>query len=140
MAVPVQRRAIRTSRQRYPSSIEDGFDVAADLPKDGYQALDGVGAAERAPQLVGQTETDDGEHFIQAFEDRSRDARRIVIEPARQVLENPLGLLGGRAVPGLTQHLLDPGMQRRVEPLNDVSPLVHLAALDECEAAEGVAH
>ncbi len=57
-----------------------------------------------------------------------------MIEPTRQVLENPLGLLGGRVIPGLTQYLLDPGVQRRVEPLDDIAPLVHLAALDEREA------
>src|ERR1019366_7144320 len=97
--------------------ISPTFDVAADLPEDSHHALDRVGAAERAPQLVGQTQADHGEHFVQPFVDRSRDARGIVIEPTRQAPENPLGLLGGRTVPGLTQHLLDPGVQRRVEPL-----------------------
>ena len=50
--------------------IAPTFDVAADLPEDGHQALDGVGAAERASQWVGQTKADDGEHFVQAFVDR----------------------------------------------------------------------
>ena len=36
-----------------------------------------------------------------------------MIEPTRQVLENALGLLSSRTVPGLTQHRLDPGVQRR---------------------------
>jgi hypothetical protein len=59
-----------------------------------------------------------------------------VIEPPRQVLENALGLLGDRAVPGLTQHLLDPSVQRRIEPLDDIASLMHLAALDQREATE----
>src|SRR5262245_36673493 len=66
--------------------IAPTFDIATDLPQHGHQALYGVGAAERAPQLVRQTETDHGEHFIEPFEDRSRDARGIMIEPPRQVL------------------------------------------------------
>jgi hypothetical protein len=33
------------------------------------------------------------------------DARGIMIEPTRQVPENPLSLLGGRTVPSLTQYL-----------------------------------
>jgi hypothetical protein len=58
----------------------------------------------------------------------------MVIERSRQVLENPLGLLGGRTVPRLTQHFLDPGVQGRIEPVDDVAPLVHLAALDQRKA------
>jgi hypothetical protein len=61
-------------------------------------------------------------------------------EPTRQVPENALGLLGGRTVPSLTQHLLDPGVQRRVEPLDDIASLAHLAALNQREATKGVAH
>ena len=60
-----------------------------------------------------------------------------MIEPTRQVPENPLGLLGGRTIPCLTKDLLDPGVQRRVEPLDDIASLVHLAALDQREAPEG---
>ena len=46
--------------------IAPTFDVAADLPEDGHQALDSVGASERASQWDGQTKADDGEHFVQA--------------------------------------------------------------------------
>src|SRR5438093_4447969 len=84
------------------SCIAPAFDVAANLPQHGNQALDRVGATERAAQLLRQAQPDHGEHFIEPFEDRSRDARSIVIEPPRQVLKNTLGLLGGRAVPSLT--------------------------------------
>ena len=63
-----------------------------------------------------------------------------MIKPTRQGPENALGLLGGRAVPSLTQYLLDSGMQRRVKPLDDIASLVHLAALDQRKATEGVAH
>src|SRR4029450_3759002 len=98
------------------SCTAPAFDVAANLPQHGDQALDRVGATERAAQLVRQAQPDHGEHFIEPFEDRSRDARSIVIEPPRQVLKNTLGLLGGRAVPSLTYHLLDGSVQRWVEP------------------------
>ena len=40
--------------------IAPTFDVAADLPQHSHQALDRVGAAERAPQLVRQAQADDG--------------------------------------------------------------------------------
>src|SRR5271165_4187321 len=63
-----------------------------------------------------------------------------MIEPTRQVPENPLSLLGGRTVPSLTQYLLDSGMQRPVEPLDDIASLVHLAALDQSEVPKGVAY
>ena len=52
-----------------------------------------------------------------------------MIEPTRQVPENPLSLLGGRTVPSLTQYLLDSGMQRRVEPLEEDVPLERLIAM-----------
>ena len=67
--------------------IAPTFDVVADLPQHGHQALDRVGSAERTPQLIGQTQADHGEHFIQPFVDRSRDARSMVIEPTRQAPE-----------------------------------------------------
>ena len=116
------------------------FDVAADRPQHGHQTLDRIGAAKRAPQLIRQAEEDHGEHFVQSFENRSRDARGIMVEPTRQVPENPLSLLSGRTVPSLTQYLLDAGMQRRVEPLDDIASLVHLAALDQSEVPKGVAY
>jgi hypothetical protein len=47
--------------QRY-SFIAPAFDVATDLPQHGHQALDRIGAAERAPQFVGQAEPDHGTH------------------------------------------------------------------------------
>jgi hypothetical protein len=50
-------------------SIPITFAVAADLPHHRHQALDRVGAPERAPQSIRQTEADNGEHFIQSFED-----------------------------------------------------------------------
>ena len=81
--------------------IAPALDVAADLPEHRHQALDGIGATQRASQRIRQAETDDGEHLVEPFEDRRRDARRIAIEPARQVPEYPLRLLGRRAVPGL---------------------------------------
>jgi hypothetical protein len=74
------------------------------------------------------------EHFVEFFEDRSRDTRGLVIEPPRQVPQNAFGLLISRAVPGLTQHLFDAGVQQRVEPSNNIAPLVHLAALDQRKA------
>ena len=55
--------------QRHPC-ITPTFDVAADLPQHGHQALDRVGAAKRAPKFRRQTQTDHGEHFVQTFEDR----------------------------------------------------------------------
>ena len=45
-----------------------------------------------------------------------------MIEPTRQVPENPLGLLGGRAVPGLTQSLLARAWQRRLHLSVPASP------------------
>ena len=81
------------------------FDVAADRPQHGHQTLDRIGAAKRAPQLIRQADADHGEHFVQSFEDRSRDARGIMIEPTRQVPENPLSLLGGSCA-GISERVL----------------------------------
>src|ERR1044072_6657481 len=103
--------------------VEPTFDVAADRPRKGHQTLDRIGAAKRAPQLITQADADHGEHFVQSFVDRSRDDRYIMIEPSRQVPENPLSLLGRRTVPSLTQYLLDSGMQRPVERLDGMRPL-----------------
>ena len=61
--IDTQNKPLESSG-RYAKKKEDD---AADLPQHGHQALDRVGAAERAPQLIRQTQADHGEHFIQPF-------------------------------------------------------------------------
>ena len=55
-------------------------------PEDGHQALDSVGASERASQWAGQTKADDGEHFVQAFVDRSPARPAPILDGASNLL------------------------------------------------------
>src|SRR5262245_43624228 len=132
MAVAVHRNAIRASRQRLTlrqtcRSTAIRLSIALVQPSERRSSF---GRPNRITVSISSS----------PFEDRSRDARSIMIEPTRQVAQNALGLFGGRAVPGLTQHLLDAGVQRRVKPLDDIASLVHLAALDQRKVTEGVTH
>lgn len=50
-------------------------------------------AGEPAAQLLRQAEPDHCQHFIESFEDAGRDAWRHLFQPARQIADQPPGLL-----------------------------------------------
>jgi hypothetical protein len=68
------------------------------------------------------------------------DAGRLLLQPAGEVPDQPLGLIGVVQFPRLTQRLANRGMQRLGQTLQDVASLVDLAALDRGMAAEGLAN
>jgi hypothetical protein len=49
--------------------------------------LDRVGAGERAPQRRRQLEADDGQHLVEPFENTGGDARRLLVEPAGEIVQ-----------------------------------------------------
>ena len=91
--------------------VPPAFDVAGDLAHRAEGVLDDVGAGERAPELVRQAETDDGEDLVQPLQDAARDARFLMLQTPRQVAQQPFGLVCVVLVPGLTERLLDARMQ-----------------------------
>src|SRR5437763_17092103 len=81
--------------------VTPAFDVAADAPDGAVHVLDDVGAGERASKFQGQTEPRDGEDLVDTFQDARGYAGRLAFEPASEVPDQLLGLLGVVQLPGL---------------------------------------
>ena len=52
------------------------------------------GAGERAPELYRQAEAVDGQHLVEPFEDAGGDTGRLLIKPAGEITQQPLGFIG----------------------------------------------
>ena len=65
------------------------------------------------------------------------NAGRLVLEPAGEIAQQPLGFVSVVELPGLSQRLAHRGMQRLGQALDHVAGLVNLAALDRRVPAEG---
>lgn len=61
-------------------TIPAAFDIPADLPDDVVHRLDDVGAGRGPPQVVRQTEPDQGRKFIATLENGSGHIRRVLFE------------------------------------------------------------
>ncbi len=85
--------------------IAPALDVVADLSNRSQRVLDHVGAGERAPEFMGQAETDDGEDFVQALENAPRDPRFLLLQTPGQVAQQPFGLVRVVLVPSQHQKL-----------------------------------
>ena len=124
---------------RRHAGVTPAFDVAADAPDGAVHVLDDVGAGERAPEFRGQAEPRDREDLVDAFQGARGDARRLAFEPASEIPDQLLGLLGVVQLPGLAQRLPDRDMEVLGQALDNVAGLVNLAALDRRVAAESLA-
>ena len=92
--------------------VPPAFDIAADATDRAHHVLDDVGAGQRAAQLGRKAEADDGQDFVEALQDAGGDAGSLLLQPAGEVLDQPLGLIGVVQFPRLTQRLANRGMQR----------------------------
>ena len=119
--------------------IAPAFHVAADPPQRAHHVLDDVGAGQRAAQLDRQPEPDDRQHLVDALQDAGRDTGRDLLQPARQVADQPFRLRRVIQFPRLTQHLAHRGMKMLGKTFQDVASLVDLAALDRRVLAERLA-
>src|SRR3954470_16172552 len=118
------------------AGVTPAFGVAADAADGSVYVFDDVGAGERASEFQRQTEPRDGEDLVDTFQDAGGDARRLAFEPASEVPDQLLGLVGVVQLPGLAQRLPDRTMEVLGQALDDVTGLVNLAALDRRVAAE----
>src|SRR5258705_331001 len=110
--------------------------VAADATHGAHDILHDVGACERAAKFLWQAESRDGEDLVEALQNARRHARSVVFQPAREIADQLLGLLGVVPLPSLSQHAANSGMQRLRQPLHDVASLVNLAPLNQRLAPE----
>ena len=85
---------------------------------------------ERPAQLGRQAQAGDGQDLVEPLEAARRHARRLDLEPARQIAQQPLGLAGIADLPGLPESTADSGVMLGLAPVGDVAGLVDLAALD----------
>ena len=99
--------------------------VAADATHGAHDILHDVGACERAAKFLWQAESRDGEDLVEALQNARRHARSVVFQPAREIADQLLGLLGVVQLPSLSQHAANSGMQRLRQPLHDVASLVN---------------
>src|SRR5262249_61157389 len=65
--------------------------VSAYAPHRAHGILDDVGTGERAPQLLRQSKSRDGEDFVDAFQDRAGDTRPFSFETLSGVAKQPFG-------------------------------------------------
>src|SRR3974390_760927 len=112
------------------------FDVPADTSHRTHDILDDIRAGKRTAQFLRKLEPRDGKHLVKPFQDRSRNALPIMFETAREIANEPFGLLGIIHFPGLSQDSSYRGVHRFWQPLQNVAGLVHLAALDRGMASE----
>src|SRR6516162_3351298 len=109
--------------------------VAADATHGAHDILHDVGACERAAKFLWQAESCDGEDLIEALQNARRHAWSVVFQPAREIADQLLGLLGVVQLPSLSQHAANSGMQRLRQPLQDVASLVDLAPVEPAPRA-----
>src|SRR5438874_433029 len=55
------------------------------------KTLDGVGRRERLTEAIGEAEREDGERLLEPFAHTGRRTRITILEPARQILQQPSG-------------------------------------------------
>jgi hypothetical protein len=67
-------------------SIAPALHVATDAAHGAHHVLDRVGAGQRAPQWHRQLEADDGQYLVEPFENAGSDARRLLVEPAGEIV------------------------------------------------------
>jgi hypothetical protein len=91
------------------------------------------------PQLCRELQTIDSQHLVETFENAGGNAGRLLVEPAGEIAQQPLGLVGIVELPGLAQRPADRGMQRLGQPLDHIAGLMELAPLDWRVGAEGAA-
>jgi hypothetical protein len=61
-----------------------------------------VQASDR-PQLCRELQTIDSQHLVEPFEDAGGNTGRLLVEPAGEIAQQPLGLVGILELPGLAQ-------------------------------------
>ena len=87
--------------------ITPSLHVATDATHRPHHVLDRVGAGERATERRRQPEAVDGQHLVEPFENAGRHARRLLVEPAGEIAQEPFSLVGIVEFPGLPERPAD---------------------------------
>ena len=69
------------------AGIPPAFDVARDAANGAHHVLGDVGTGERSTQLLRQLQPDDGQDFVEAFEDAGRYAGALLVESTREIAD-----------------------------------------------------
>ena len=75
-------------------SISPSLHIATDATHGPHHVLDWVGAGERAPELCRHSEAIDGQYLVEPFKDAGGDTGRLPVEPAGEIAQQPLSLVG----------------------------------------------
>ena len=103
--------ACRRPAERH-GGISPSLHISTDATHRHHHVLDRVGAGERPPQLCRELQAIDSQHLVETFEDAGGNAGRLLVEPAGEIAQQPLGLVGIVELPGLAQRPADRRMQR----------------------------
>ena len=120
MAAAAHRRAIEGERQYL--TLRQTLARAHDI-------LDDVGAGEGAGISQGRPAWY-GEHLVDPFQDRSRNAVPVWFETAGEIANEGFGPFGVVHFPGLPQDAPHRSVHRFGQPFQNVARLVNLATLD----------
>ena len=93
MPAAVQRSAIAALRHRFTLRL-----TRRTVPIMFSIAL--VQASERRSG-IGSLRRDDGEHLVEPFENAGGNTRRLLVEPAGEIAQQPLGFIGIIELPSL---------------------------------------
>jgi hypothetical protein len=70
------------------AGIPPAFDVARDAANGAHHVLGDVGTGERSTKLLRQLQPDNGQDFVEAFEDAGRHAGPLLVESTREIAES----------------------------------------------------
>ena len=124
--------------------LRDGM-LAEGMPEDplvssAQEAFDRVGRRERMAEPLRNPEAEDSERLVEPFPDAFSRTRILVVESAREILEQASGGSNIRATIGTIKHRADPRALALRQMVEHIPSLVHLTALDQRGAAEQLCH
>jgi hypothetical protein len=85
------------SRLRYRKCARDAANGA-------HHVLGDVGTGERSTKLLRQLQPDDGQDFVETFEDAGRYSGPLLVGSTREIADQLFSLVGVIKLPGLAQH------------------------------------
>jgi hypothetical protein len=111
-------------------SVAPAADVADEVANEAVEVLDRVRAPQRAVEGAGDPEPLERERLVEPFAQGGGGPRMGALEPGSELLEAALGERRVRQAVCLGEHTPHARPHRLGEVLEDVAPLVDLAALD----------
>jgi hypothetical protein len=144
---PFNRRnpftASRTAAAVHRSTIwptAPPLDVPLHMARAADQTLDRVGRGERLTEAIGEAEREDGEGFVEAFTHAHRGTRIPVVESSCQILQETTSGGDIDLLVGARDDRVGPWPLAFREMLQDVSELVHLAAMNQARGSKRLCH